>query len=302
MNVQMSPKPVVEVFILCYNRVNFVGDAIRSVLAQTYAPLRIILSDNSTKDDVSLYLSEEFPQLEVRRRSPSQSNYDHLNTVLVEATAPYFMIFHDDDVLSPTYIETLVREMEKNPALSCACANAYFRYGNTPSKRRVNPSLKTDMILDAKTLASRYLDHAAGINPFPGYLYRLNAIQNLRFNFSEARLYSDFTFLTKVAYRGPVLWVSSPLMEYRRHLGNESNTIDLKAAKLMVNFLACHRVLPKNSSLLRKFRYWNHLFFLRNRWRMGQPLRHRQLRLVTRYFLFHPVSLLKKALQKLSFR
>lgn len=296
----MSNPPLVEVFILCYNRIDFVGESIRSVLDQTYMPIRVVLSDNSPEENVREYLENEFPQLEVRRRAPSQTPYDHLNTVLSEATAPYFMIFHDDDVLEPDYVSKLVDQMERNPMLVCVCANARLLFGSKMSNRLFNPTLSRDMVLSSTEIATRYLDHSVGVNPFPGYLYRRAPIQKLRFDTAEAGLYSDMTFIAKAALLGPILWMAQPLMQYRKHIGNASGVISLKATKRTIRFLVHEKILPENSPVLARFRYWNHLFLLRNSWRSGKGFRKGQLLLVARYFFTHPLPLLRKLLQKLA--
>ena len=55
-------KPLVTVALFAYNSEELVGDAVESLLAQTYSPLEIILSDDCSTDgtfEVMRRLAEE---------------------------------------------------------------------------------------------------------------------------------------------------------------------------------------------------------------------------------------------------
>ena len=293
--------PLIEVFVLCYNRKEFVAESIRSVLAQTYQRVQLILSDNSTTDEVSEFLRNEFPTLELRRRKPSLSNYDHLNLVLAEANAKYLMIFHDDDILEPSYIADLIAELEKNGA-SAGCANARLLIDGKKTDKLFNQTLrKNNLISNPRDLAKNYLDYSYGVNPFPGYIYRRGAIQGLRFDLKEAGQYCDVTFLVKVAQTGAIFWSARPAMFYRKHGGNVSGNISIVAMKRMIRFLVEKGIYSKTATELRLFRYWNHLFSIRNRKRRNLRSRRPQIELTLKYFTFHPVPLIRKAMQKLNF-
>lgn len=298
----MTRRPTVEVFVLCYSfdRIGFAEEAIRSVTNQTYPNVRIIVSDNSPDDRIERHLRREFPSLEIRRRIPSQAPYDHFYMIVKEADAPYFMSFHDDDLLGPHYIEELVAHLDANPRASCACANAYVLFDQTKTTKLFNPTLKDDIHLSAQEIAIRYLDHAFGVNPLPGYLFRTSVIQNMQFNVNEGGQYSDVTLLVKLATQGKVLWLKKPLMYYRKHPGNASGAISIRATKQVIRFLIRERILPEHSPYLRRFRFWNHLFLIRNRWRDGKTTRLKHLALVIQYFALHPGPLFSKLLQKLA--
>ena len=294
----MSSSPLVEVFILCYNRREFVREAIRSVLDQTYQPLRIIVSDNSTTNEVSDDLRINFPDLEIRRRQPSVSSYDHFNLVLSEARAEYFMIFHDDDILEPSYIASLIGELGHSGAVA-GCANARLIDKTEKTNRLVNPTLKKDVLLAGPAeLVRHYLNHSSGVNPFPGYIYRRAAIEGLKSDVREAGQYSDVTFLMKVAQRGPILWKAEPLMFYRKHGENMSGGISLLAAKKLTRFASGMKLFSNGAPELREFRYWNHLFYARNRRRQRRSVRWAHLRLIILYFALHPAPLLRKLFRK----
>ena len=47
----MSDKPLVSVVIPCYKQAAYMGEAIDSALAQTYAPLEVVVVNDGSPDD-----------------------------------------------------------------------------------------------------------------------------------------------------------------------------------------------------------------------------------------------------------
>ncbi len=52
MNSMQNERPFIQVYILCYNRPKFVKEAVASVLKQSYLNFEVIVSDNSTNNEV----------------------------------------------------------------------------------------------------------------------------------------------------------------------------------------------------------------------------------------------------------
>ena len=282
------------------NRTEFIRDALGSLLAQEDAPVQVRVSDNSSDDEVATLLAGEFSKVPVRFRRPNVSAYDHLNLILSEIETPYFMIFHDDDVLHKHAINQLCEALRKHPDAAAAAPNAFVLRSGRRSRELFNPSLRKDAIIRTpQELALRYLDFAKGINPFPGYLYRTEQIRGLRFAEADLGQYADLAFLNEVCARGPLVWLSTPLMDYRKHADNHSNTIDLLSAKKVVRFYESRNLVAKNAPQAKLFRYWNHFFYLRSAPRRKLRFRRKQLALVFLYFALHPRSFIRRCLQKI---
>jgi hypothetical protein len=72
-------------------------------------------------------------------------------------------------------------------------------------------------------LLRRYFSHhQLGIAPLPSYIYKKEALQDLRFNISGGK-YSDVQWLSRWTVKGPVMWISEPMMVYRMHESNDGN-------------------------------------------------------------------------------
>lgn len=119
-----------EVFvgIPTLNRPQLVRETIASLRAQTFADWRAVVSDNvsepSAVEDVRRYIkSLDDPRLRFVQQSVNGGEYGQGRFFLSEATEPYFMILHDDDVLEPTYLERAVTQLKKTPAAAFFVAN-----------------------------------------------------------------------------------------------------------------------------------------------------------------------------------
>ncbi|MBK9322826.1 MAG: glycosyltransferase family 2 protein [Bdellovibrionaceae bacterium] len=194
--------PLVEVFILSYNRSEYILQTIDSVLGQTYPRLKIIVSDNSSRDEVEQKIQSYADKDKVTylRRRPTLPALTHFNTIFAEATSEYFMVFHDDDVMLPDAVSKLVSAIEKDPRLAAVGGNALVLEEDRFTKNLFDPMLTEDRTLTrCEELADHYLDSSKGHVPFPSYLYRRAKIANLKMIFKEGQKHADVSFYLKPA-------------------------------------------------------------------------------------------------------
>lgn len=230
----------VEVFILSYNRPEYILEALESVLSQNIAGLKITVSDNSTDDRVQKLLCTHPQKKSFRLLShhPTLPAIDHFNNIFGQVTTDYVMLFHDDDVLLPGSLSKTIHELNSNEYLSAVGTNAVILDSRGNNTIRFIRSLKSNFFIpDALSLIQQYLDPTRGHVPFPSYLYRSSKIHGLEMNFKEGMKHSDLSFLVKVVSAGPLLWLSEPGMCYRQHENNDSATMDLKAIFSLSRFL-----------------------------------------------------------------
>ncbi len=217
----MTGKPVsLQLFVLCRNRPDFARQAIQSVMRQTVNRLEIVISDNSTDNSVESLVMSEFPNLEYRRRKDNLSVFDHLNQCLTDATADYVCLFHDDDLLSPQFAESILETIARYPDAVAISVNAWVSEKGKPSYLSFKTTGEMHIVRGSKQLAAHYFSrHQPGIAPFPGYVYATARIRDLRFEGTGGK-YADVTWILGVAARGDIVWIVEPLMTYRLHASN----------------------------------------------------------------------------------
>jgi glycosyltransferase involved in cell wall biosynthesis len=151
----MIGKPVsLQLLVLCRNRPDFARQAIQSAMRQTVNRFEIVISDNSTDSSMESLVRSEFPDLEYRRRTNDLSAFDHLNRCLIEATADYVCLFHDDDLLSPRYVECVLDAIGQYPDAAAISTNAWIAEDGKPLHLSFKTTGKTHFVHDARQLAA----------------------------------------------------------------------------------------------------------------------------------------------------
>lgn len=102
---------LVTVICLCYNHERFVREAVRSVLAQTYRPIQIIVADDHSTDGsaaIIVELKAEHPSLELILSSQNLGNCKAFNNAYARAQGEFIIDFATDDVMEPQRIAAQV--------------------------------------------------------------------------------------------------------------------------------------------------------------------------------------------------
>jgi len=106
---KIIPNPKVSTIISCYNKAQWIGEAIESCLSQTYVPHEIIVIDDGSTDSSP----EVIQRYNVKYISQSNRGVAMArNRGLGIATGDYFILLDGDDKLAPTYIEKTLQEMK----------------------------------------------------------------------------------------------------------------------------------------------------------------------------------------------
>jgi len=249
--------PLVEVFILSYNRPEYILQTIDSVLQQSYPNLKIIVSDNSTKDDVEKKIQDYNRKSEITyiRRRPSLPALTHFNTVFSEVRADYFIVFHDDDVMLPQAVNKLVEAITGDTNCAATGSNAFLLEEKVFTQNVFAPHLTKNRTLSTpEDLGLHYLDASKGHVPFHYYIYRTNKVRGLEMNFKEGHKHADVSFLLKAAQRGSVMWIKDELIYYRRHSQNDSANVDIPAVFSLCRFLLKRTNVPPEAVKIYKMK------------------------------------------------
>lgn len=112
--------PLVTVIIPTYNRAAFLGEAVRSVLGQSFADFElIVVDDGSTDDTAAVFGAITDPRLRVLRREHRGIGAS-INAGLREARGAYVARLDSDDVWRPELLQTLVAELDARPEIGLA--------------------------------------------------------------------------------------------------------------------------------------------------------------------------------------
>ncbi len=224
------------IFILTHNRGEMLLETIDSVLKQTCHDFKFIVSDNSSNDDTMHLLEKRgyLGKFEYRKRSKEYPSMEHFNLCISEVDTTYFVLFHDDDIMLPDYVETMYKAINRSEYVAAGC-NAYYLYGEKQSKRKMLRDYKDTLTiaLTSKDIARQYCKKNE-IVPFPSYIYNKRLIGTEIFD-EECGKYSDVSWLLRLINIAPIYWLTTPLMYYRIHKEQDSQTLDIENQKKLLS-------------------------------------------------------------------
>jgi glycosyltransferase involved in cell wall biosynthesis len=116
---------LVTIIIPTFNRAEFIGDAIKSVLTQTYSNIELIVIDDGSTDqteDIILTFSDDRLTY-IKQRNKGRSNAR--NHALSLASGRYITFLDSDDLYLPNKIESQVAYLKNHPGVGMVYTSAH---------------------------------------------------------------------------------------------------------------------------------------------------------------------------------
>jgi glycosyltransferase involved in cell wall biosynthesis len=112
----------VTIGIPVYKRLHCLPQALRSVAAQDYPNIDLLVSDNGLNGNkVQEIVTEWYSRpYRFRQNSVTVKMAEHYNQLIQEANGHYFMTLDDDDTISPNFVSDLVGIIEDHPHVAVA--------------------------------------------------------------------------------------------------------------------------------------------------------------------------------------
>jgi glycosyltransferase involved in cell wall biosynthesis len=120
-DINAEDQPLVSVVIPCYNQAHFLGEAIESVLAQTYPHLEIVVVDDGSTDNIAAVVAR-YPGVRCLRQE-NQGLSAARNTGLRHSIGERIVFLDADDRLMPNAIDVGLTCLREHPE----CAFVYGR-------------------------------------------------------------------------------------------------------------------------------------------------------------------------------
>lgn len=204
----------VSVIIPFYSQIDWLHEAIESVLSQTYPIHEIILVNDGSKEDMTEFLAkygEKIIYIFQKNAGPAAAR----NNGIRRATGDYIAFEDSDDIWLPTKLEKQVTFMEKIGAKWCH-TGFYYWWPNTNRKKRVNVS---------RDYSDVYLQrHVSTQIATPAVVIDRTIYTDDDFFFPESvRNGEDDQLYTKLSKSYPLGLIEEPLLKVRMR-GTNSQT------------------------------------------------------------------------------
>ena len=228
--------PLVSVIVPCYNHQDFVGEAINSILKQTYPNIElIVLDDGSTDNSPAILAGLAEKQGFYYERQQNMGMSSTLNKGLLLAKGRYVCPFSSDDVMFPDRIEKQVALLESRPDVA-VCAGNIIRIcetGEIMSRQKIRPAREVDF----DDIFWRNIPVPAA----PTVMIRSSILDEVGHYDPDIGI-EDWYMWLKITHAGHKIHILNDLLAYYRHhadnvhanyrfmLENELKIIDLYAS------------------------------------------------------------------------
>ena len=130
-----APISRVAVIVPAYGVAHLLGEALDSLLAQTFTDWECVVIDDGAPDDVKAAVTPYLGDPRIRfLATENQGVSGARNTAIAATTAPLIALLDGDDRFRPDYLMQTVARMEKDPTLRLVTVNARI-FGAVPSER-----------------------------------------------------------------------------------------------------------------------------------------------------------------------
>ncbi|GAA1762350.1 glycosyltransferase family 2 protein [Agromyces humatus] len=230
-----AESPIVTIVIPLYNGERFIEETLRSVLAQTFRRLEVIVVDDGSTDGgpgiVRTHQSDARVHLAT---NPHLGVAEARNTGATQASerSSYLVFLDADDVWDPGALATLVSTLEQRPDAAGAFALAEYidgdgqvmNPGDFPRHMRGREDLRDGRLVPRDSAADVRAEHLfiANLVYPPSCLLIRRAAHDAAGGFDGRFLAEDWEFVARLAKHGPFVPVDRVLVGYRRHTSNAS--------------------------------------------------------------------------------
>jgi len=252
MSLEDLPAARVSIVIPFYNAGAYLGDCLRSVLAQDNASWEaIVVDDGSTEGDAEAIVAAfRDPRIHFVRHEVNRGLGAARNTGFETANAPLVLPLDADDLIAPSFLSRLLALLDADLALDCAFCD-FELFGAQTSIRAMcvePPGVMTryQWLPGAGVLMKRDLWRRAGKYSEESVLRLGN---------------EDWDFWLRAAGAGfRAGHVAEPLYRYRQHAENMSHDLNAADPTTRRFLLKQHRAFFDEHGAARRFLadgYWN---------------------------------------------
>jgi len=208
----------IEVLVLTYNRAHLIASTLESLLAQRLSPSRICVLDNgSTDNTVEIVRSFQMRGIELlmRKTNDPRACWTDLQSI---AQGPWTMLFHDDDLLHPEYLQHAGSAIAKHRDITVVVSGMRV-YANPERVEWSKVCEENHQKLTARQLATSL--YAGFPMPFCSTIYRTDVLKQTKIQFTKFGKIFDRPFVLDVAQGGALLFLD-PYVKYRTHALQDS--------------------------------------------------------------------------------
>ncbi|MFQ3191017.1 MAG: glycosyltransferase involved in cell wall biosynthesis [Paraglaciecola sp.] len=246
----MESSDLVSCIITTYNRPDLVGDAIESVLAQTYRNIELFIIDDHSSESYAAVIEKykDHANLVYVRNEKNLKLSASRNRGIALSKGSYVAFLDDDDTWLPAKLQQQVKVLQDNPAYA-ACTSCHIESRSKNTIDRGIREFEFETILVENLLGSP-----------SKMMVRKSIVDKIQFS-EQAKHAEDWDFYLKLLKLGNVFMIKEPLTIYntdhidRMTSGFSSFTIAQIQEKAHITY-SNREIIGEKNFKLRMARYY----------------------------------------------
>jgi len=275
----MQP-PLISIILPVYNRTGYLGQAIDSVLAQTYSNWELLIADDASDEDTVKFLDQyrSIQNFKIQANPQNLGLFANLNIAIQRSQGTYILLLCSDDALLPECLETSLSLLSSNPTAKLllsafreidADGNAlesssiyYYNYFTSQQQELLQPKQVLPLILQYGSINGN----------LTGMFFHRSLFEQVGRFKEDCQQIGDWEWVYRVAREYPILMSKTVVASIRSH-PQQLSAVNFKALRNslevieMVNILIHDPYLAQLDSTLRwarhnmQFQLWYALKF-----------------------------------------
>jgi glycosyltransferase involved in cell wall biosynthesis len=247
MNDGESPGPVVDVGIPTHQGTRYLGQAIESILAQTFRSWRLTICENGPLGDrvgeiLEPYLAD--PRIAHLRGEHAVDPSVNATRAITSGHAAYVALLHDDDLWDPEFLERRVAFLDSHPQCGLVFSHCKFIGPDGATAFTLNVNL-AEGVHDRQTFLRTLYEH--NIISIPTVLVRRSAYERVTPSFNKSLLFDDYEMWLRIAAVLDVGFLDVADASYRVHASQTTHKWALHIGEHRLALLdAVEEILPSD--------------------------------------------------------
>ena len=221
----VTDAPLVSVVVPVLNGERYLRETLDSILAQTYAPIELIVMDDASSDGTGEIIASYGTAVAHRRQRGSKGIYANANDGIAIARGELIAVYHGDDVYEPSMVEREVAYLHDNPRVGAVFAADVFidQDGREFGRLKLPAAVAGGRPLDHGALLDALLRNKNTFLRCPSSMVRASVYRELGgYDQERFRNTSDLEMWLRIARHHQLAVIDEHLWRYRRGHGSSS--------------------------------------------------------------------------------
>jgi len=247
--------PELTIAIPTYNREEFLKQCLDSIKNQTFTNYKVLVFDNCSNYDIEALINKYGDRFELIKNDKNIGNLGNFSKIFsFQYETPYLLVFHDDDVIHPDYVNFAIKELDKNKDIVWAGGRAKFIKSSKKmfQFKKINDDLKIFNKNHLLKLIFKDYDLA-----FDSIIYRVQYIKSIEYYQKIYQKWCDRPYIIELIENKNILILNSKIINYRIHDKQDSQYANNAHLENWWNLIKFYENLSKDNKLTYcLFRKW----------------------------------------------